>query len=73
VNGKEQIIFIAKEGDCLGEMAVLGNIPRTASLRARGNVQLLVIEGGHFLSLLHQHPDMAIQVIKLLVERIAQP
>jgi hypothetical protein len=72
-NGREETIFIAKEGDCLGEMAVLGNIPRTASLRCRGNVQLLVIEGRHFISLIHQHPDMAIQIIQLLVKRLAHP
>jgi hypothetical protein len=66
----EETLFLAKEGDCLGEMAVLGNIPRTASLRARGDVDLLVIEGTHFHSLLRQHPDMSIHMIKLLVSRL---
>ena len=69
--GQDQVIFLAKDGDCLGEMAVLGDIPRTASLRAQGSSQLLVIEGRHFVSLLRQNPDMAIQMIKLLVNRIA--
>jgi LmbE family N-acetylglucosaminyl deacetylase len=68
---QDQVVFVAREGDSLGEMAVLGNIPRTASLRARGNVQLLVIEGPHFLSLLRQNPDMSIQLIQLLVKRLA--
>jgi len=67
---KEDTLFVAKEGDCLGEMAVLGNIPRTASLRARGDVHLLVIEGTHFHSLLRQHPEMSIHMIKLLVNRL---
>jgi hypothetical protein len=68
--GQEQIIYLAKEGDCIGEMAILGDIPRTASLRAQGNVQLLVIEGIHFHALLRQNPDMSIQMIKLLVNRL---
>jgi len=67
---EDQVIFVAREGDSLGELAILGNIPRTASLRARGNVQLLVIEGPHFLSLLRQNPDMSIQLIQLLVKRL---
>jgi LmbE family N-acetylglucosaminyl deacetylase len=69
-NGQAQMIFLAREGVSLGEMAILGNIPRTASLRARGNVQLLVIEGSHFLSLLRQNPDMSIQLLQLLVQRL---
>jgi len=69
-NDQEQVIYLAREGDSLGEMAVLGNIPRTASLRAKGNVQLLVIEGSNFLSLLRQNPDMSIQLLQLLVKRL---
>ena len=69
----EDTLFLAKEGDCLGEMAVLGNIPRTASLRAQGDVHLLIIEGTHFHSLLCQHPEMSIHMIKLLVNRLAPP
>ncbi len=68
--GAEQVIFTAREGDSLGELAVLGNIPRTASLRTRESAQLLVIEGPQFLSLLRQNPDMSIQLIQLLVKRL---
>jgi Cyclic nucleotide-binding domain len=68
--GREEVIFRAREGDSLGELAVLGNIPRTAALRARGSVQLLVIEGPQFLSLLRLNPDLSIQLIQLLVKRL---
>ena len=68
--GPEQVIFLAREGDSLGELAILGNIPRTAALRAKGNVQLLVVAGPQFLSLLRQNPDMSIQLIQLLVKRL---
>ncbi|MEA2063316.1 MAG: cyclic nucleotide-binding domain-containing protein, partial [Gemmatimonadota bacterium] len=70
-NGQENIVYLAKTGDCLGEMGILADVPRTASLRTRGDVQLLVIRGNHFLSLLRQNPDISIQVIKLLVNRLA--
>jgi len=70
VNGQENVIFTAVEGACLGELAILGNIPRTASLRARGDVQLLVINGDHFLPLLKQHPDLSVRMLKLMVTRV---
>ena len=69
-NDKEQVIFTAKVGACLGELAILGNITRTASLCARGNLQLLVIKGEHFLTLLKKHPDISIQMLRLMVERM---
>lgn len=69
-NGKERVIFTAKEGACLGELAILGNITRTASLRAFGNVQLLVIKEEHFLALLKKYPDISIQMLGLMVERV---
>lgn len=62
-------VFVAKKGDCIGELAVLGNASRTASLRTLGEVQLLVIKGPVFLSLLNQFPDMAIRIIRFLVDR----
>ena len=67
---KNQLIYTAGPGDCLGEMAILVDVPRTASLRGRGFVQLLVIKGSQFLELLRQNPDISIQVIKLLVNRL---
>ena len=70
--GAEELVFLARAGDSLGEMAVLGDIPRTASLRARGSVELLVIQGPQFQDVLRQNPEMAIQVIKLLVKRLAK-
>ena len=69
-NGKEQAIFTAKEEACLGELAILGAITRTASLRAKKDVQLLVIKGEHFLALLKKYPDISIQMLELMVERL---
>jgi len=67
---EEKVIFTAKQGVCLGEFAILGNITRTASLRALGNVQLLVIKGKQFLDLLKKHPDISIHMLELMVERV---
>ena len=68
--GREKIIYVAKRGDCLGEMAIMGSIPRTASLRTRGDVRLLVIKGDDFISLLRQDADISIGLMKLLANRL---
>lgn len=69
--GDGHTLFIAKTGDCIGELAALGDIPRTASLRARGNVELLVIERINFVETLRRAPEMSIRLMKTIVERLA--
>ncbi len=69
--GQSRLLVVRKVGDCIGELSVLGNVPRTASMRARGDTRLLVIEGRHFQPLLRQYPDMAIEMIKILVDKLA--
>jgi len=68
---REEIVYVARQGDCLGEMAIMGNMPRTASLRTRGSIRLLVIHGDDFLSLLRQYPDMSIELMKILAGRLS--
>ncbi len=72
VRGKDKATHIARPGEAIGEMAVLGNIPHVAAMRARGNVHLLVIEGPRFRSLTHQHSDMSDRVIQILVNKLAK-
>ncbi|MEW5958652.1 MAG: cyclic nucleotide-binding domain-containing protein, partial [Chloroflexota bacterium] len=67
----DRIIYVAKAGEAVGEMQVLGKGARTAAMRARGDIQLLVIEEAHFKALMHQHPDMSDRVIQMLVDKLA--
>jgi CRP/FNR family cyclic AMP-dependent transcriptional regulator len=54
----------------LGEIAVLCNGRRTATVRARDRVVTLKIAGRVFLDLLQQSPEIAMQVMKILAERL---
>jgi CRP-like cAMP-binding protein len=51
-------------------MAIMGSMPRTASLRTRGDVRLLVIKGDRFISLLREDADISIELMKLLANRL---
>jgi hypothetical protein len=68
---KSQIIYQAKKGEAIGEMQVLSRGPRSAAMRCKEDVHLLVIEGAHFRDLMHQYPDMSDRVIQMLVQKLA--
>ena len=68
---KPQIIYLSKKGEAVGEMKVLSRSPRSAAMRCKGDVHLLVIEGAHFRALMHKYPDMTDQVIQTLVHKLA--
>ena len=56
--------------EVVGEMAILSDIPRTASCVATTPVTALRIGRSPFLELLRDRPEIAISVIRVLVERL---
>ena len=67
----DQVIYMAKPGEAIGEMQVLSKSARAAAMQARGDIHLLVIQGEHFRDLMHEHPDMSDRVIQMLVDKLA--
>jgi CRP-like cAMP-binding protein len=59
------------QGDLLGEIAILCDLPRTATVRAEDALKVLRISREPFFELLHQFPDMAVQIARLMAERLA--
>jgi len=59
-------------GELIGELAILGNGVRTATVRSLGQVRLLVIERERLLALLTQSPDLALCLLRKQTERLAQ-
>ena len=68
---EDQVILTEQPGACIGELAALEIIPRVAAMRTKGEVRLLVLQGSHFRSLIHENPDMSQRVIQLLVRKLA--
>lgn len=60
------------DGDFLGEIAILCDTPRTATITARSELKALRIRKEPFIQLLHQFPDMAIQMTRILAERLTR-
>ncbi len=54
----------------LGEIAVLCNGRRTATVRTKDRVVTLKISAQVFLDLLRQSPDIAMQVLRIIADRL---
>ncbi|MDM8555510.1 cyclic nucleotide-binding domain-containing protein [Desulfococcaceae bacterium HSG7] len=70
-DGRRRGITVCLKGEVIGEMAVLGDMPRSASMIAKGNALLYVIDSELFKTLMHSHPAMYDKVIKMLVRKLA--
>jgi CRP/FNR family transcriptional regulator, cyclic AMP receptor protein len=60
------------DGDFLGEIAILCDTPRTATITAKTELQALRIRKEPFFELLHQFPEMAVEMTRLLAERLTR-
>ncbi len=58
--------------ELIGEMAVLSNAPRSATLRAKGEVTTLRISNDAFLKLVSENGDIALDVMRQLSDKLAR-
>ena len=57
-------------GEVFGEMALLGEWPRTATVRAINEVECLGIDRWVFLTQLERHPQMGIRLLQILAQKL---
>lgn len=70
--GKEVILNTLGPGDHFGELAILGEGPRTATVITLEDSRLLTMSRSAFLDCLAKHPDIALALIRHLADRVAQ-
>lgn len=66
----ELILNRVPEGEYIGEMSLVTGAPRTASIRAHGDVVLLSMSRAQLMDLLQQHPQLASTMINVLSQRL---
>ena len=59
-------------GEVFGEMALLGEWPRTASVRSMDQVECLGIDRWVFLTLLDRQPQIGINMLQILAQRLRE-
>ena len=59
-------------GDFFGEITVLDNAPRTASVIALENSRCLVLSAWEFKAILTAHPEIALKILPVLVKRFRE-
>ena len=61
-----------RDGDLLGEIAILCDTPRTATVTATTELKALRIRKEPFFELLRQFPEMAIEMTRLMADRLTR-
>ena len=56
--------------DIVGEIAILCDVPRTASVVANSEVHALTITKDQFLKMMTEFPEMAIEIMRVLATRL---
>ena len=69
--GKDtKVLATLEKGDFFGEMSVLEDLPRTASARAKTDVELVRINGATFDSMLKGNTEIAVRMMRKLSRRL---
>lgn len=71
-NGKKVRIAVLKEGDYFGEMAMMHKKPRSASVISREDSLILEIKGEAFRGILKKHPNIEVQMLLKLSDRLEE-
>ena len=67
---QQQVVNKLGAGEVFGEMALLGEWPRTASVRAVDSVECLGIDRWVFLAQLERQPQVGIKMLHILAQKL---
>ena len=66
----EIILATLEEGEFFGEMSLFDNNPRSATVKAIGNIKLLEINQKNFLKKISKDPSLAFRILEKMSQRI---
>ncbi|WP_025897551.1 cyclic nucleotide-binding domain-containing protein [Sneathiella glossodoripedis] len=82
INGKADVVVDSPTGpltvatmqknDVVGEIAILINIPRTATIKAASELTTLRITKDLFLRTISEFPEMSVEMMRVLAERLVR-
>ncbi|HUI88285.1 MAG TPA: cyclic nucleotide-binding domain-containing protein [Anaerolineales bacterium] len=69
-NGSELVINQSGPGETIGEMALLDRAPRSATVIASSDAEVLELKQDAFYEILDQRPDLALELIRSVSSRL---
>jgi len=69
-DGRETCLARLKEGSIIGEIAIFEKVPRSATVRAVGEVRALTVDRKNLLKRVSEDPTLALRVIRSLSSRV---
>ena len=68
--GSDMVYNIMGPGDVIGEIAILGSIERTLTVRTLEKCEMLVLDRRDLLGLLRSRPELALELLGTLAQRV---
>jgi CRP/FNR family transcriptional regulator, cyclic AMP receptor protein len=65
------IVNTMRPNDIVGEIAIFGEVPRTATATAQTRLETLRISKEVFTNVIRQSPDAALELVRILAARLA--
>jgi CRP-like cAMP-binding protein len=72
IGGETRVLTTLEKGDFFGEMSVLEDVPRTASARAKTDVELVRINGATFDAMLKSNTEISVRMMRKLSRRLRE-
>ena len=70
--GKEVILAIVGAGECIGEMSLIDDAPRSASVVTLESCDFMAINKDSFKEILAENHDISLKIMKGLVKRLRE-
>jgi diguanylate cyclase (GGDEF)-like protein len=65
-DGTQRWMFEIKPGDFFGEMSIIANEPRSATLTAKEDTEIMALQGIDFYRIIFEHPMIGIKMLKAI-------
>ncbi|MDR2371114.1 MAG: GGDEF domain-containing protein [Treponema sp.] len=65
-DGTERWLFDIRKGDFFGEMSVIAHEPRSATLTAKEDTDIMVLQGIDFYRIIFEHPMIGVKMLKAI-------
>ena len=69
-DAEQRILAILGPGAIVGELAMIDGLPRSATIQAVRDCELTFIGRAAFTDMLHQHPELYVDIVKTLAARL---